>query len=316
MSKVPPTPKKQSGISRINKVPASDKDSNFNLKLSQHQHATTFVTWYRNMLDNERQNFSLYLSDDATLEWFGRTIKTRRKISAFLNHGMQCSKHDFTSVEVIDKIQPRQERPQRKDDSILASPLHSPEVIRSKSGKRKHSLLNCSPEWAEGCRPDEGNGGKRFKTNHTQLSIESICKHENNDENRILEGKEISNNGDGAKEAGKCVLVTPPNVEIGQGDCHPSTSGTDSDRSHETLNSQLPKLAVQCNGYIEFTRTRNSRSIDSMKWERKCKVQISYSDDPLNVGEYIIWAVRYHDENKCRRNLLDAFEKVAKEENF
>lgn len=114
----------------------------------------------------------------------------------------------------------------------------------------------------------------------------------------------------------KCVdtTVTPPNKEVGQGDCFPSTSGTEANKSHDTLNAQLPKLAVECNGYIEFARTRNSRSIESMKWERKCKVQISYSKDPLNVGEYIIWIIRYMDETKCRRNLLAAFEEASLEE--
>lgn len=108
--------------------------------------------------------------------------------------------------------------------------------------------------------------------------------------------------------------ITPTNKEVGQGDCYPSTSGADSDKSHDTLNAQLPKLAVECNGYIEFTRTRNNRSVDEMKWERKCKVQISYSEDPLNVGEYVIWALRYTDESKCRRNLLSAFEEAARED--
>lgn len=128
---------------------------------------------------------------------------------------------------------------------------------------------------------------------------------------------EISNKGDGVlvkRLKRKCVPVTPPNLEVGQGDCMPSTSGTDANRSHDALNAQLPKLAVECNGYIEFARTRNNRSTDAMKWERKCKVQVSYSEDPLNVGEYIIWALCYSDESKCRRNLLAAFEEVAKDE--
>lgn len=111
----------------------------------------------------------------------------------------------------------------------------------------------------------------------------------------------------------KCVAVTPPNCEVGQGDCIPSTSGTDANKSHDALNAQLPKLAVECNGYVEFSRTRNNRSIEAMKWDRKCKVQISYSEDPLNVGEYIIWALRYADDSKCRRNLLAAFEEAAKD---
>ncbi|XP_028027111.1 uncharacterized protein LOC114240674 [Bombyx mandarina] len=287
-------------------------------KSVERQRARTFVTWYKQMIDNERQNLALYLADDAFLEWFGRTIKTRKKVSAFLKHDMHCSKHDFTSVESIEKIQNRHEKLHRRDDGTLVSPLHSPEIKTGKPGKKKLSF-NCSPEWAEGCQPlDE------IKIDKKKVKIENnvyeIVEQEQNslkrqypeDENNI----DISQNGDGMgqKPKRKCIPVTPPNPELGQGDCLPSTSGTDSDKSHDTLNAQLQKLAVECNGYIEFTRTRNSRSNEGMKWDRKCKVQISYSEDPLNIGEYIIWALRYTDESKCRRNLLPDFEEVAREE--
>lgn len=204
----------------------------------------------------------------------------------------------------------------RKDDSIQASPLHSPEMIKSEhAGKRKPFQSKCdSPEWAEGCGPPEVLSDKKSKRDHGNTHSEIQF---NGRKRLFYDESEIHGKGDGVcKSKRKCVdaTITPPNKEVGQGDCLPSTSGTDSDRSHDTLNSQLPKLAVECNGYIEFARSRNSRSTESMKWERKCKIQISYSEDPLNIGEYIIWMLRYTDETKCRRNLLAAFEQVAKEE--
>ncbi|XP_075982073.1 uncharacterized protein LOC142980524 [Anticarsia gemmatalis] len=313
----PPTPYKRSNLSKISKM-VHENNNNTNNKFSERQQARTFVAWYKRMIDNERQNLVLYISDDAILEWFGKTIKTRKKVTAFLKYDMQCSRHDFTTVDSIDKIENRNDRFQRKDETILASPLHSPEIIRSKDRCRKRRLLrsNCnSPEWAEGCQPPEDETiDKKQKTDN----IEPENKNEVslNPLKRSFSDEEVNSKGDGLlrKVKRRCVPVTPPNCEVGQGDCLPSTSGTDSDRSHEALNAQLQKLAVECNGYIEFTRTRNSRSVDAMKWERKCKVQISYSEDPLNVGEYIIWAIRYTDESKCRRNLLAAFEEVAKEE--
>ncbi|CAB3238712.1 unnamed protein product [Arctia plantaginis] len=291
-----------------------ETNNNSSNKASERQQARNFITWYKRMIDEDRHNLTLYISDDAVLEWFGRTIKTRKKVTAFLKYDMQSSRHDFITIESIDKIQSRNEKCPRNDDTLLASPLHSPEIISSKNRSRKRRLLrsNCnSPEWAEGCQPQE------------EISIDKKQKTDNNEHKREVNtlkrsysDEEISNRGDclNPKVKKKCALRTPPNCEVGQGDCLPSTSGTDSDKSHDALNAQLPKLAVECNGYIEFTRSRNSRSIDSMKWDRKCKVQISYSEDPLNVGEYIIWSLRYTDDNKCRRNLLAAFEEVAKEE--
>ncbi|XP_053616768.1 uncharacterized protein LOC128678896 [Plodia interpunctella] len=320
MSTPPPAPQKRIH-SRNNIKHIQIEDNNNSSKNSERQQARKFITWYKHMIDYERQNLCLYLSDDAMLEYFGRTIKTRKKVAAFLKHDMQCSRHDFTTVESIERIQMRQDIVSRRGDNSLASPFNSPEIINpniERSGKRK--ILRCeSPEWAEGCKPqDEAVETKRSKLDESQNDNKSEvlprnCLKRAHSEDR----SEINSKGDnmlGRRAKRKCVPVTPPNCEVGQGDCLPSTSGTDSDRSHDALNAQLPKLAVECNGYIEFTRTRNNRATDSMKWERKCKVQISYSEDPLNIGEYIIWALLYTDESKCRRNLLSAFEEIAIEE--
>ncbi|XP_026736406.1 uncharacterized protein LOC113500304 [Trichoplusia ni] len=317
----PTTPRKRNNNQSKYTKPVQETNNNCNNKFSERQQARTFIAWYKRMIDNERYNLSLYLSDDAILEWFGRTIKTRKKVTAFLKYDMQCSHHDFTTIESIDKIESRHERLTRKDDSILASPLHSPELIRTKDNGHKRRLLrsNCSsPEWSEGCQPlSDIIIDIKPKTDNTAPDEDKRNEIDQNALKRSYpeEDTDVCNKGDGVRKVKrKCVSITPPNQEVGQGDCLPSTSGTDSDRSHDTLNAQLPKLAVECNGYIEFARTRNSRSSDAMTWERKCKVQISYSEDPLNVGEYIIWALRYADESKCRRNLLAAFEEVALEQ--
>ena len=195
----------------------------------------------------------------------------------------------------------------RIDDSNFKSPLQSPEeenCKRLKLGKRKLQSTCLSPQWAEGCGPEEESEPTE-KKKKLQYNTDNIT----NDNNISME---IGNKGDGIDKL-KNTNATPPNIECGQGDCRPSTSGTNSGNSYETPSTELPKLAVECNGYIDFTRTRNSHinSADSMKWDRKCKVQISYSEDPLNVGEYVIWALRYSDESKCRRNLLSAFEEVS-----
>lgn len=321
------SPQKRCKTSHMNISQTQDNTYNSN-KYSKRQQARTFINWYKRMVDDERQNLCLYLADDAILEWFGRTIKTRKKVSAFLKYDMQCSRHDFTTIESIDKIQIRQHRISRKDDT-LANPLDSPDIIDCKIKRSVKRNLNDSPEWAEGCNPQddlkESNFAiKRIKKHHVETQYpdnkhEDLISQRNGlkREYTAEEGAEINSKGDsvlGKRAKRRCVPVTPPNCEVGQGDCLPSTSGTDSDRSHDTLNAQLPKLAVECNGYIEFVRSRSNRSTDTMKWDRKCKIQISYSQDPLNIGEYIIWALVYSDESKCRRNLLAAFEEAAKKD--
>ncbi|CAG4976394.1 unnamed protein product [Colias eurytheme] len=315
MSHSPQTPKK--GTSKFNKTKLfSIQESNINIgcKNNRHQNVRNFISWYKHIIDNERQNLGLYLSDDITIQWFGRTIRTRKKVFSFLKNDVECSKHYFTSVDSIDKIKIRSRSP-RKSESFT-SPSFSPEIKRN--GKRKLFQATCnSPEWAPGCKPDDEFDGTDRK--RSKLTNNDCTKFEHNDQNtndiKSNNSFEINNKGDGMGKKQKLEPTTPQNVECGQGDCMPSTS-SDSNRSHEALNAQLPKLAVECNGYVEFTRSRNSHNIDSPKWERKFKLQISYSIDPLNVGEYIIWGIFYSDESKCRRNLLAAFDEVAKDEEF
>lgn len=195
----------------------------------------------------------------------------------------------------------------RKSDLII-SPSCSPELKElPRNGKRRlFQSPSKSPEWASGCRPDEefnGNDKKRLKSEQIQnLDLGYHVDHDTD---------ELNNKGDGVKHIVH-EQITPSNIECGQGDCLPSTS-SDSHKSHENLYAQLPKLAVECNGYVEFTRSRNNRA-DYAKWERKFKLQICYSEDPLNDGEYIIWTIGYSDESKCRRNLLSEFNDILKDE--
>lgn len=111
MSSLLATPRKRNPKNLIKSQ--HEDNNNTSNKFSERQQARTFIQWYKRMMDNERQNLTLYMSNDAVLEWFGRTIKSRKKISVFLKYDMQCSRHDFLTVESIDKIATRLEKPQR-----------------------------------------------------------------------------------------------------------------------------------------------------------------------------------------------------------
>lgn len=326
---------KKRNMATLTSLKSFVEDNNNTSKSISRLQARTFVSWYKRMIDYERQNFALYLSDEVVLEWFGKTIRKRKKVASFLKYDMQSSKHDLTTVESIERISVREDHNPRKlefdVDEKLASPLHSPEIIKTRYYDRIPPIKNRkrpglrssgnSPEWDKDCKPVDADIGatnrKKAKRNYDSINHKlEIDERASDKSSTILDTSELTSKGDGAlvrKAQRVCMLITPPNCEQGQGDCLPSTS-SDSEMSHAALNAQLPKKAVECNGYISFTRTRNSRSTDAMKWERKCKVQISYSEDPLNVGEYIIWAIHYTDESKCRRNLLAAFEEVANED--
>ncbi|CAK1542539.1 unnamed protein product [Leptosia nina] len=306
MSISPKTPKKRTSKFHIKLVPLLGKTNSTN----KQQNAKNFINWYKQIVDNDRQKLGLYLSDDVTLKWFGRIIRTRKKVNSFFLNHVEYSKHNLTSVDSISKI--RQNRSPRKSDSFESTICS--EVPQQHCKRRLVQSPNKSPDWAPGCKPDDefdGTDKKRSKHDITEY-MDFEDNTQLNSSREIKPHFELNNKGDGIKHR-KHEPLTPTNLECGQGDCLPSTS-SDSDKSHEILNAQLSKLAVECNGYVEFTRTRSVS--DSVKWERKCKLQISYSEDPLNVGEFIVWMICYSNKSNCRRNLLAEFNEVGKEEAF
>lgn len=113
MSGSPKTPQKRKSHSRNVYLSITEANNNAKPQISKQQSAKNFIAWYKSKIDNDRQSLSSYLSDEIILEWFGRTIKTRKKVSSFVKNDIQCSKHDFTSVESIDRIQTRHEKCQR-----------------------------------------------------------------------------------------------------------------------------------------------------------------------------------------------------------
>lgn len=111
------TPVKRNPIKKnmtsFNHLKGPQEDKNNTSKATERLLGRQFASWYKHMVDDQRQNLGLYLTDDVVLEWFGRTIKTRKKVSSFLKFDMQSSRHDFTTVESIEKILTRQDKIER-----------------------------------------------------------------------------------------------------------------------------------------------------------------------------------------------------------
>lgn len=79
-------------------------------RVSPRRQACQFAEWFRKLVDSDRSSLSLYLADDAILQWFGRTIKMKKRISGFLKYDMHCTSHRFTSVEVCPTFSVRGEK--------------------------------------------------------------------------------------------------------------------------------------------------------------------------------------------------------------
>ncbi|XP_077302879.1 uncharacterized protein LOC143923191 isoform X2 [Arctopsyche grandis] len=136
--------------------------------------AETFGKWFNNLIDVDRNNLGLYIADDAVLQWFGRTVKTKKDITGFLKYDMNCTSHLFTSVKSCEPIKLRGETVnlEKRDKNVtpmedLAMPisgvtplkiLKSIKQISSKSptGKRTRSLPS-SPEVERSKKPKTSN---------------------------------------------------------------------------------------------------------------------------------------------------------------
>lgn len=117
MSTSPATPikynLKKRNMATLTGLKSFGEDNNNTSKSISRLQARTFVSWYKRMIDYERQNFALYLSDEVVLEWFGKTIRKRKKVASFLKYDMQSTKHDLTTVESIERISVREDHNRR-----------------------------------------------------------------------------------------------------------------------------------------------------------------------------------------------------------
>ncbi|XP_017772524.1 PREDICTED: uncharacterized protein LOC108559688 [Nicrophorus vespilloides] len=70
----------------------------------QVKEATSFAEFYIDLIENHRDSFSYYLSDNAILDWFGQTVKGEKNIKVFLKNHVNKIKHIFPNIEPCSKI--------------------------------------------------------------------------------------------------------------------------------------------------------------------------------------------------------------------
>lgn len=67
-------------------------------KVSARKQAEAFGVWLRKLLDEDRNDVGLYLADDCVLQWFGRTVKSKKDVSGFLKYDTGSTAHHFVSI--------------------------------------------------------------------------------------------------------------------------------------------------------------------------------------------------------------------------
>ncbi|PSN35922.1 hypothetical protein C0J52_07156 [Blattella germanica] len=280
----------------------------------ERQAAINFSNAFCNILDNHRSKLSLYLADDAVLDWFGRTIHGKDSISGYLNLEVPQTIHTLTSVEPSGPIQHRNRVPVEvidDDGNSLCSVSSHNTLDNSFSDDELAKPLNLSDQPPQVFCPKDDILSK--------INLGSLSFEEDSTENYKAE----------CSKPWESQIETPINREIsecyanatceeGQGDCFPKPSQIFTEANRY----------LEARGSLQFRRTKINKKFpknmklvtDTMKWQRFCKLKIAYStaktgfssNDHGDVLEddFKIWLLIYQDNTRCRRNLSDAFDQV------
>lgn len=70
----------------------------------QLEEAKNFMEFYTNLVNNTKDTLIYYLSDSATIDWFGKTIKGEKNMNTFIKTTLSSVKHNFSKTVPTKKI--------------------------------------------------------------------------------------------------------------------------------------------------------------------------------------------------------------------
>lgn len=71
---------------------------------SDRREAKNFVEFYIDKIENHRNYFRYYLSEDVILDWFGQTIKGEKNVVAFLKKTITSVNHLLSDAVPVKSI--------------------------------------------------------------------------------------------------------------------------------------------------------------------------------------------------------------------
>lgn len=258
--------------------------------------ASEFCKFFINLLEEENCPILYYLSETATLDWFGKTIKGSKNISTFLKGEIVSAKHLFTHIHPVREIGSRITHSIKKQSKCSTkrkllnhtiiipngppSPLSADEVTPPKQ-------ISASPLIHQSIEAGQGDGlhnniSKSLKTLDASIPITN-----EGSTMAMIEGSNMQ--GSPMKRA---KLENDAELAVDQ-------------TSDSEKNKGLMRY-VTLEGHIEFRRRSMKKFQRETKWQRPCKLHIAYSCP--KVSESTIYLIIYEGNMRCRRNLLKEFE--------
>lgn len=68
------------------------------------EEARKFGEFYVDLIDNHKDCFRYYLSQNAVLDWFGQTVRGEKNIQSFVKSNISNCSHNFKSAIPVQKI--------------------------------------------------------------------------------------------------------------------------------------------------------------------------------------------------------------------
>lgn len=72
---------------------------------NRHSDEKAMANLYMHLIDNHKETFMYYLSENAVLDWFGRTLRGRKNIHSFIKRHIRDVLHHFNNARPVPKIE-------------------------------------------------------------------------------------------------------------------------------------------------------------------------------------------------------------------
>ncbi|CAH1973439.1 unnamed protein product [Acanthoscelides obtectus] len=241
------------------------------------QEAQVFGEFYIDKMENHRNTLQYYLCENVVLDWFGKTVKGDKTVSAFLKKTLASVNHIMTDAVPVKKIGFRDthvvnvpKEPKFIPMGLMTPPRICHQKMLFKTPKKQNGASTSSLFQPKENNKEKGQGDGI----HNLLDVETSPVK-----------KFKASNGD----------PVVSNLELVESEC----------------DLVMPQVKyVLMDGAIEFHKPSSKKLQSETKWKRPSKLSVAYSKTNC---EYTIYLIIYEGNVKCRRNLLKEFEEEEPE---
>ncbi|XP_046743675.1 uncharacterized protein LOC124409831 [Diprion similis] len=243
--------------------------------MEEQSQAISFANSYFSLVDGLAPGLEDHLAHNVVLDWFGRTIRGRENVAAFMKTHKVASRHVFNCIESASSISYRK--------SQIARKLHRDNTADNYAITSKCRLnfegLSISDGEPVVLDPENNNVVKKVEESDGPWELNE------NDLTRLF--------------ALDVAPTRPEEIEASirrmRNEERPSSRRIKADEwGFDVLESRSGVKYVEARGQIEFSKKSAKRGTELQKWRRQSQLQIAYSlvsseildeEEPWDVGD-------------------------------